>query len=104
MAKKDTTSLSHQSDPSDEIMVFILPELHLTTCPECGKKSIDRIKSDYRTEMGYKIPDLERWHCSSCGADFFDINAMTRMISEGRLKKERRHQTGSKKVLEPKDV
>jgi len=104
MAKKNTTSSSHPNDPLSEIMSFNLPELNLKSCPECGKKSIKRVRSDYKTEMGYKIPDLERWHCSSCGAVFFDINAMTRMISEGRLKEKKRRQTRSKKVLEPKDA
>jgi hypothetical protein len=41
-----------------------------------------RVTTDYITEDGAKIRDLERWQCSSCGANFFDIDAADRVVLE----------------------
>lgn len=57
----------------------------LQSCPDCGSKAIETVTSDYSTELGFLIHDLERLHCNSCGGEFFDSAAMTRILSEGRL-------------------
>jgi len=61
----------------------------MTTCPECGEKSIKRVRSGYTTEDGRTIKRLARWQCSSCGANFFDIEAARRVVSEGQPVKRR---------------
>ncbi|MDP8240066.1 MAG: hypothetical protein P9X24_13325 [Candidatus Hatepunaea meridiana] len=48
----------------------------ILTCPECGQMSMIRIKDDCKLLDGTLIPNLERWQCSSCKADFFDVEAM----------------------------
>ena len=76
-------------------------KLVIETCPECGHKAIARITNDYLTEMGFLIPDLERFHCNSCGAEFFDSEAMTRIVNEGRLAAKPSRRTTMKKTAEP---
>jgi len=56
------------------------------TCPECGKKSLRRVRKDYRTPDGAVIEDLERFQCSSCLANFFDDAAM-QVLEECERKK-----------------
>ena len=102
--KKPTTSSSHPSDPSDEFMPCELPLPKIKTCPECGAKSIERIRSDYLTEKGFLIPDLERFHCNTCESDFFDIDSMTRVIEEGTLADRKARRTTRKRTVESKDA
>lgn len=45
-------------------------------CPECGKKAMRRARGPCQLLDGTLIPDLERFHCFSCKADFFDDVAM----------------------------
>jgi YgiT-type zinc finger domain-containing protein len=61
-----------------------------TVCPECGEKTIERVNSDYLTEDGVIIERLERWQCSACRADFFDIEAMRRLVTEKRPSRTRK--------------
>jgi hypothetical protein len=46
------------------------------SCPECGKKAMRRARGPCQLLDGTLIPDLERFHCFSCEADFFDDVAM----------------------------
>jgi len=102
--KKPFTSSAHPRGP---LRKSIPCELHLPkikSCPECGQEAIEWICSDYRTEMGFRINDLERWHCSACGAEFFDADAMTRVIKEGSLANRTGRRTAIRKTPEPKNA
>lgn len=46
------------------------------SCPECGKKAMRRASGPCELLDGTLIPQLERFHCFACGADFFDDEAM----------------------------
>ncbi len=46
------------------------------SCPECGKKAMRRASGPCELLDGTLIPELERFHCFACGADFFDDEAM----------------------------
>jgi hypothetical protein len=46
------------------------------SCPECGKKALRRASGPCELLDGTLIPELERFHCFACGADFFDDAAM----------------------------
>lgn len=48
-------------------------------CPECGKRAMRRALGPCRLDDGTLIPELERFHCFSCHADFFDDAAMGRI-------------------------
>ena len=48
-------------------------------CPHCGKKTMYRVSGPCKTEDGIFIDDLERFHCISCGSDFFDLPAMKKI-------------------------
>jgi hypothetical protein len=45
-------------------------------CSECGKKAMRRASGPCELLDGTLIPELERFHCFACGADFFDDEAM----------------------------
>jgi len=45
-------------------------------CPECGKKAMRRVNGPCQLLDGILIPELERFQCSSCKANFFDYAAM----------------------------
>ena len=59
-------------------------------CPECGKKSMRRISGPCQLLDGTLIPELERFQCSSCKANFFDDAAM-HTIDSFRHKARRTH-------------
>jgi len=59
------------------------------SCPECGKKAMRRFSGSCRLLDGTLIPKLERFHCSSCKADFFDDGAM-QVIEEFRKSLQRK--------------
>lgn len=46
------------------------------TCPDCGAKTLRKVKSDCQLLDGTIIKKLERFQCSSCQEDFFDDAAM----------------------------
>jgi hypothetical protein len=46
------------------------------SCPECGKKAMRRANGPCQLLDGTLIPQLERFHCFSCDAEFFDDVAM----------------------------
>ncbi len=48
----------------------------ILSCPECGKRAMRRALGSCKLEDGIFIPALERFHCFSCHADFFDDAAM----------------------------
>lgn len=102
--KTHSTSLSRPRDLSLRETPKRNRTLNIETCPECGQKSIKLVVSDHRTEMGFLIPDLERFHCSSCGAEFFDTAAMTRIMKEGTLAAKPSRRIASKRVLEPNNA
>ena len=90
VTKKLSISSSPANEPLDSRVHYSRTLPKFTTCPDCGRKAIERVKSDYLTEDGASIPDLEHWQCASCGARFFDIEAMHRIVSEGRSRRSRR--------------
>jgi hypothetical protein len=45
-------------------------------CPTCGKKTMRRVSSPCQLLDGTLIPELERFQCSACKANFFDDAAM----------------------------
>ncbi len=45
-------------------------------CPTCGKKAMRRVSGSCQLLDGTLIPDLERFQCSACKANFFDDVAM----------------------------
>ncbi len=56
------------------------------SCPECGKNTMRRERSDCPLLDGTLVKNLDRYHCSSCGTDLFDCAAM-REIRRQRGKK-----------------
>lgn len=48
----------------------------IMSCPECGKKNMRRANGPCQLLDGTLVPELERFHCFSCGAEFFDDVAM----------------------------
>ncbi|NUO79643.1 hypothetical protein HUU05_06175 [candidate division KSB1 bacterium] len=48
----------------------------VVTCPECGKKSLRRVRKDYEHPSGGVVKNLERLQCSSCLSNFFADAAM----------------------------
>jgi hypothetical protein len=66
------------------------------TCPECGKKSLRRVRKDYQMPDGSIIENLERFQCSSCLANFFDDAAMQVLEEVEGKKKQRASQTAMK--------
>lgn len=45
-------------------------------CPQCGKRAMKRVSSPCQLLDGTLLPELERFQCSSCKANFFDDKAM----------------------------
>jgi len=76
------------SYPQNETLTDIprntVKDLDTLSCPECGKAMI-RVKNSALLQDGVVIPDLERWQCLSCKANFFDLEAMD-VITEFRKK------------------
>jgi hypothetical protein len=66
------------------------------SCPECGKKALRRARGPCQLLDGTPIPDLERFHCFSCEADFFDDVAM------GVIEKFRRSQSPKPRHARPR--
>lgn len=63
----------------------------VVTCPECGKKSLRRVRKDYEHPGGGVVKNLERFQCSSCLSNFFDDAAMQVLeVFERRQKSKRR--------------
>jgi predicted RNA-binding Zn-ribbon protein involved in translation (DUF1610 family) len=51
----------------------------LFPCPECGKMTIKRIKSDCTLRDGTFVPNLEFYYCSTCHAKLYDDAAMQKI-------------------------
>jgi len=51
-------------------------------CPECGAMRMSRTVENCRLEGGLTIRRLRHFKCKSCGARFFDDDAMHRIQSE----------------------
>jgi len=49
------------------------------TCPSCGKETMYRMLGPCKTGDGIIIEELERFHCLTCGSDFFDLPAMKKI-------------------------
>ena len=49
------------------------------TCPECGKMCLARVVETCRLQDGPSVRRLPHYKCSSCGAQFFDDDAMHRI-------------------------
>ena len=48
-------------------------------CPECGEIKMIRVVETCRLEDGFTIKKLPHYKCQSCGARFFDDEAMNRI-------------------------
>ena len=57
----------------------------ISPCPECGQISMIRTKGDCKLKDGFMVPDLERWQCSSCKANFFEVEDL-HIIADFRAK------------------
>ncbi|MCX7044525.1 MAG: YgiT-type zinc finger protein [Candidatus Sumerlaeota bacterium] len=53
-------------------------------CPECDKKTIAKVIEDYREEDGFVVKRLKHFKCRSCGARFFDDDAMQHIEDQRR--------------------
>lgn len=51
----------------------------ILTCPECGEKAMRRVTGACRLLDGTIVPELERFQCSACQANFFDTAAMKKI-------------------------
>ena len=45
-------------------------------CPTCGSLAMKRVRGVCTLQDGTVVPDLERFQCSQCRANFFDDAAM----------------------------
>lgn len=61
-------------------------ETEVGVCPQCDRRALSRVCNDCQLYDGTVIHSLARFHCSQCGADFFDLAAM-REIRKQRGKK-----------------
>jgi len=69
-------SSSHQNDQQINETDLKMVSKTSYNCPQCGKQKMRRVVGPCDFENGDFIPTLERMHCFSCGADFFDPPAM----------------------------
>lgn len=71
----------------------------ILTCPECGEKAMRRVTGACRLLDGTIVPELERFQCSACQANFFDTAAM-KMIDAFRKADQEKHgrQTRTKRL------
>jgi len=81
-------SSSHLNAISDKFKDFNRIDERLYKCPECGAKTMIRVRSDCLLQDGTFVPDLERWQCAECKANFFDSKAMD-TIRQARYSKRR---------------
>jgi len=52
--------------------------LTLKRCPNCGSRSIRRVRKSFRANMKgrlFIVPDVEREICPDCRAEYFDREA-----------------------------
>jgi DNA-directed RNA polymerase subunit RPC12/RpoP len=56
-------------------------------CPECDLKTMKRVSGFCYVNEELSLKNLERFHCMSCGADFFDMAAMGEIRSAREYKK-----------------
>jgi Zn finger protein HypA/HybF involved in hydrogenase expression len=48
-------------------------------CPNCGKKTMQRVSGQCVLDDGVVIENLQRLYCTNCRSDFFDLPAMKRI-------------------------
>ncbi len=72
---------------SDKFKEFNRIDERLHRCPECGEKAMIRVRSDCLLQDGTLVPDLERWQCAECRANFFDSKAMDEIGRARRAKR-----------------
>ena len=72
-------SSSHRSDLhfDDEKLIVLSKETYI--CPECNAKTMKRVSGFCDVNDELCLENLERLHCMSCGADFFDMTAMEKI-------------------------
>lgn len=56
-------------------------------CPECARSQLEHVVETFRLADGIKVSKLRHLKCRSCGARFFDDEAMRAI----RLVRERHH-------------
>ena len=74
-----------QKDLRTEFAVEGKDKTAVLPCPECGQISMIRTKGDCKLKDGFMVPDLERWQCSSCKANFFEVEDL-HIIADFRAK------------------
>jgi hypothetical protein len=57
-------------------------------CPECGNLAMTRVRGTCTLRDGTVIPNLERFQCQHCQANFFDDAAM-RTVGKSRQQNSR---------------
>lgn len=69
-------SSSPQSVRRTKRKVFISAEPRPLPCPQCGRLTMRRVQGPCTLQDETIIPDLERFQCGHCQANFFDEAAM----------------------------
>jgi transcriptional regulator NrdR family protein len=64
-------------------------------CPECGQVQMIRVIETCQLEDGFTVKKLRHYKCQTCGARFFDDEAMNRIQTE-RAAREQRPATASR--------
>jgi hypothetical protein len=67
--KHSSSSFKEESNWWDDLPAVL-------SCPQCGKKAMRRVSGPCQLLDGTFLPELERFQCSSCKANFFDDKAM----------------------------
>ena len=52
------------------------PTSEALPCPECGEVQMIRVVEDVQLADGFTVKKLAHYRCGSCGARFFDDEAM----------------------------
>jgi len=63
-------------------------------CPECARPQLERVVETFRLADGIKVSKLRHLKCRSCGARFFDDEAMRAI----RLVRERRDSSSAQRI------
>ncbi len=87
----DTHDLGDYWDQTKEVEMSFRPKprsLRVLPCPECGSLAMKRVWGPCPLQDGTVIPDLERFPCSRCRANFFG-GAAIRTIAAFRKRSSR---------------
>ena len=69
--------------PKEAQMIKPLP------CPECGQVQMIRVIETCQLEDGFTVKKLRHYKCQTCGACFFDDEAMNHIQTERAVRNQR---------------